>query len=70
MGRPTGRNLEDELMTKIKLMFNRFHESDQKDNPEIPFDFAQFVDSFDDSFTTKVFEFLTPPSSPFSAVSS
>ncbi|KAF9206402.1 hypothetical protein BGZ59_011685 [Podila verticillata] len=32
MGRPTGRNLEDELMTKIKLMFDRFHESDQKDN--------------------------------------
>ncbi|KFH66414.1 hypothetical protein MVEG_06939 [Podila verticillata NRRL 6337] len=58
MGRPTGRNLEDELMTKIKLMFDRFHESDQKDNPEIPFDFTQFVDSFDDSFTTKVFEFL------------
>lgn len=26
--------------------------------PEIPFDFTQFVDSFDDSFTTKVFEFL------------
>ncbi|KAG0017799.1 hypothetical protein BGZ82_000660 [Podila clonocystis] len=58
MGRPTGRNLEDELMTKIKLMFDRFHESDKKDNPEIPFDFTQFVDSFDDSFTTKVFEFL------------
>ncbi|KAF9318927.1 hypothetical protein BG003_010343 [Podila horticola] len=32
MGRPTGRNLEDELMTKIKLMFDRFYESDQKDN--------------------------------------
>ncbi|KAG0076545.1 hypothetical protein BGZ92_002352 [Podila epicladia] len=58
MGRPTGRNLEDELMTKIKLMFDRFHESDQKDNPEIPFDFTQFVDSFDDSFPVKVFEFL------------
>ncbi|KAG0340470.1 hypothetical protein BG004_006394 [Podila humilis] len=58
MGRPTGRNLDDELLAKIKVMFDRFHESDQKDNPEIPFDFALFVDLFDDSFSTKVFEFL------------
>ncbi|KAG0358134.1 hypothetical protein BG005_002728 [Podila minutissima] len=55
MGRPTGRNLEDELMTKIKLMFDRFHESDQKDNrafilrPPPPGTSMESMSSLDDS---------------------
>ncbi|KAF9113103.1 hypothetical protein BGX27_002213 [Mortierella sp. AM989] len=60
MGRPIDRNLEDEMMTKIKKLFDKILESVNKDNPTYTFDFEQFVDSFDenDQFTKRVFEFL------------
>ncbi|KAG0199830.1 hypothetical protein BGX28_006973 [Mortierella sp. GBA30] len=60
MGRPVGRNLEDEMMAKIKTLFDRILETVNKENPNYTFDFEQFVDSFDenDHFTKRVFEFL------------
>ncbi|KAF9432668.1 hypothetical protein BGZ76_010491 [Entomortierella beljakovae] len=60
MGLPIGRNLEDEMMTKIKKLFDKILETVNKDNPTYTFDFEQFVDSFDenDQFTKRVFEFL------------
>ncbi|KAG0371406.1 hypothetical protein BC939DRAFT_139653 [Gamsiella multidivaricata] len=60
MGRPVGRNLEDELMTKIKTLFDRILDTVNKENPAYAFDFEQFVDCFDenDHFTKRVFEFL------------
>ncbi|KAF9274542.1 hypothetical protein BGZ68_000561 [Mortierella alpina] len=60
MGRPVGRNLEDEMMAKIKTLFDKILETVNKENPNNPFDFEQFVDCFDenDHFTKRVFEFL------------
>ncbi|KAF9348940.1 hypothetical protein BGX26_012703 [Mortierella sp. AD094] len=60
MGRPVARNLEDEMMTKIKKLFDKILETVNKDNPTYTFDFEQFVDCFDenDQFTKRVFEFL------------
>ncbi|KAG0293315.1 hypothetical protein BGZ98_002228 [Dissophora globulifera] len=60
MGRPVGRNLEDELMTKIKLLFDRTLDAVNKENPMYTFDFEQFVDCFDvnDHFFKRIFEFL------------
>ncbi|KAG0374058.1 hypothetical protein BGX24_010898, partial [Mortierella sp. AD032] len=60
MGRPVARNLEDEMMTKIKALFDRILDSVNKENPAYTFDFEQFVDCFDenDHFTKRVFEFL------------
>ncbi|KAF9308666.1 hypothetical protein BGZ91_007708, partial [Linnemannia elongata] len=51
MGRPVARNLEDEMMTKIKALFDRILDTVNKEN---------FVDCFDenDHFTKRVFEFL------------
>ncbi|KAF9141892.1 hypothetical protein BG015_001100 [Linnemannia schmuckeri] len=51
MGRPVARNLEDEMMTKIKVLFDRILDTVNKEN---------FVDCFDenDHFTKRVFEFL------------
>ncbi|KAF9956812.1 hypothetical protein BGZ70_009761 [Mortierella alpina] len=60
MGRPVGRNLEDEMMAKIKTLFDKILETVNKENPNYTFDFEQFVDCFDenDHFTKRVFEFL------------
>ncbi|KAF9094769.1 hypothetical protein BGX23_001614 [Mortierella sp. AD031] len=60
MGRPVARNLEDEMMTKIKALFDRILDTVNKENPAYTFDFEQFVDCFDenDHFTKRVFEFL------------
>ncbi|KAK5808711.1 hypothetical protein F5H01DRAFT_49918 [Linnemannia elongata] len=60
MGRPVARNLEDEMMTKIKALFDRILDTVNKENPQYTFDFEQFVDCFDenDHFTKRVFEFL------------
>ncbi|KAG0014956.1 hypothetical protein BGZ80_010133 [Entomortierella chlamydospora] len=60
MGRPVVRNLEDEMMTKIKKLFDKILETVNKDNPTYTFEFEQFVDCFDenDQFTKRVFEFL------------
>ncbi|KAG0264419.1 hypothetical protein BG011_006895 [Mortierella polycephala] len=60
MGRPVGRNLEDEMMTKIRKLFDQILDTVNKENPTYTFDFEQFVDCFDESdhFTKRVFEFL------------
>ncbi|KAF9913845.1 hypothetical protein BX616_009461 [Lobosporangium transversale] len=60
MGLPVGRNLEDELMTKIKRLFDRILDTVNKENPSYTFDFEQLVDCFDenDPFTRRVFDFL------------
>ncbi|KAG0229426.1 hypothetical protein BGW42_001581 [Actinomortierella wolfii] len=60
MGRPVGRNLEEEMIVKIKRLFDKVLDSVNKENPNHCFDFEQFVDSFDenDHFTKRVFEFL------------
>ncbi|KAF9188217.1 hypothetical protein BGZ51_000744 [Haplosporangium sp. Z 767] len=60
MGRPVGRNLEDEMMTKIRKLFDQILDTVNKENPTYTFDFEQFVDCFDenDHFTKRVFEFL------------
>ncbi|KAF9968426.1 hypothetical protein BGZ73_000133, partial [Actinomortierella ambigua] len=60
MGRPVGRNLEEEMIVKIKRLFDKVLDSVNKENPNYCFDFEQFVDCFDenDHFTKRVFEFL------------
>ncbi|KAF9977810.1 hypothetical protein BGZ65_007247 [Modicella reniformis] len=60
MGRLVSRNLEDELMIKIKKLFDRIFDSVIKENPSYSFGFEQFVDSFDenDHYMKQVFEFL------------
>ncbi|KAF8975119.1 hypothetical protein BGZ46_009418 [Entomortierella lignicola] len=60
MGRPIVRNLENEMMTKVKKLFDKILEKVNKDHPTHTFEFEQFVDCLDenDPFTKRVFEYL------------
>ncbi|KAF9933754.1 hypothetical protein FBU30_004555 [Linnemannia zychae] len=60
MGRPISRDFEDELIHKLKTLFDKIVDGINKENPSYPFDFERFVESFntDDYITKQVFEFF------------
>lgn len=60
MGKWAEKSYDDELVRKIKVIFNGIEKKLEKDNPNSTFGFENFVETFDvnDKFVQRMFEFL------------
>ncbi|KAK9700766.1 hypothetical protein K7432_012042 [Basidiobolus ranarum] len=60
MGKWAEKSYDDELLRKMKKLFNEISEKSEKDNAEPPISYQSFVETFDenDHFIRRLFEFL------------